>query len=377
MHRIYGRAHCTIIATGDNADYGLPGVGQRKRNQQKQYNFGHLKLTELVHLSAQFASSSWATRAWTYQEGYLSRRRLIFTDDGIIFLCNEMHCWETVFRKGLNGTGESSVEIVDHHTYRSMFPGFRARQNHMTYHTQMHLLMNYCERTLTFEQDALEACLGVFSAMDVTHYWGIQIRRIRQGLTGFFTMDLFWQNAIPAVRRPQFPTWSWTSCTGSKMFDFREKTTLMCRIELNLAGQWVDVADLARYSKGNFTDMSPSKTLRVTGPTLKPTWALQQNGEVHMSLPFAPGNIFDVITVHFDLADRSLTTSDDLLALIIEIPNRLYDRLVLLLIEPHGAHYRRLGVAQGRTVHFEREDRGFIFTSSWIQHSVIRTLLLE
>lgn len=39
--------------------------------------------------------SKWATRGWTYQEGCLSRRRLIFTEKEVLFLCNKLLVKET------------------------------------------------------------------------------------------------------------------------------------------------------------------------------------------------------------------------------------------------------------------------------------------
>ncbi len=38
----------------------------------------------------------WSSRAWTYQEGLLSRRRLLFTESQVYFQCMEMHCWEGI-----------------------------------------------------------------------------------------------------------------------------------------------------------------------------------------------------------------------------------------------------------------------------------------
>jgi hypothetical protein len=35
-------------------------------------------------------SASWFERGWTYQEGVLSRRRLMFTENQVCFQCEEM-----------------------------------------------------------------------------------------------------------------------------------------------------------------------------------------------------------------------------------------------------------------------------------------------
>ena len=42
------------------------------------------------------AKSKWNTRAWTYQEALLSRRRLVFTPRQVYFQCRGMHCVESI-----------------------------------------------------------------------------------------------------------------------------------------------------------------------------------------------------------------------------------------------------------------------------------------
>ncbi|KAK2613145.1 hypothetical protein N8I77_000072 [Diaporthe amygdali] len=82
MHLIYGNAVLTLIAAaGKNSDYGLPGVGSRERAEQNSLSIGNkLYIRTFPHASQTFKASKWATRGWTFQEGLLSKRRLIFTD---------------------------------------------------------------------------------------------------------------------------------------------------------------------------------------------------------------------------------------------------------------------------------------------------------
>ena len=372
MDHIYSQAHFTIIAPADNANYGLPGVGLRKRRQAKHFEFGRLHFDEFVNLADEFTSSKWTDRAWTFQEGYVSKRRLIFNDHGLIFLCNKMHCWETLGHGTTGGIGEPFVHVVDHHKYLSLFPGIRQpiSKSH-----QSEAMANYCRRTLTFEQDALEACLGVLSAMNVTHYCGIDIRWRGHEFTGDFGMQLYWQNTEPASRRSGFPTWSWTSSTGNKIFDFRDKGSRTCCTEVNVDGSWVDTANWARYWEGDLTEHDSSKLLRITGPTLSPVWISDGTGDIQMSVPF--GADLDLVTVHFDCAEDCSNTLDDVLALVIEVPGgSCHDKLIFLLLESSGEYYRRVGVAVGRKTCFEKK-RALDFPSQWRAQTELRTLLLE
>ncbi|KAF1952774.1 HET-domain-containing protein, partial [Byssothecium circinans] len=95
MNSIYERAELTIIATGDDQSYGLPGVNMTPRRPQ---HTAVAKGINLVLASSNrrktILASRWATRGWTYQEYILARRRLVFLEDQVYFECNGMNCYE-------------------------------------------------------------------------------------------------------------------------------------------------------------------------------------------------------------------------------------------------------------------------------------------
>lgn len=90
MGRIYSNSILTIIAAaGDGPDYGLPGVSSRPRLAQVGVKINdEISLVLYEPPKDHIASSKWNTRGWTYQEGLLSKRRLVFTDLMVYFQCH-------------------------------------------------------------------------------------------------------------------------------------------------------------------------------------------------------------------------------------------------------------------------------------------------
>ncbi|RYO81239.1 hypothetical protein DL766_005330 [Monosporascus sp. MC13-8B] len=97
MGAIYEQAELTIIAAaGIDENHGLPGVGRTPRPSQwiAQFHGADVIWTPDPHYSIR--SSKWSTRGWTFQEGLLSRRRLVFTEDQVYFECKAMNCFESI-----------------------------------------------------------------------------------------------------------------------------------------------------------------------------------------------------------------------------------------------------------------------------------------
>jgi hypothetical protein len=90
MDVIYSQAVATIVSlSGKDASAGLPGAKQRaRRSQQHPVTISPWQLlAKLPELSVALRKSKWQTRAWTFQEGILSRRRLFFSDHQVYFQC--------------------------------------------------------------------------------------------------------------------------------------------------------------------------------------------------------------------------------------------------------------------------------------------------
>jgi hypothetical protein len=83
MSNIYGGAYLTIVAAaGDDLWAGLPGIrkGSRVALQQSVVVGGMLLASVQTSPGDIMRSTTWNSRAWTCQEGFLSNRFLIFTE---------------------------------------------------------------------------------------------------------------------------------------------------------------------------------------------------------------------------------------------------------------------------------------------------------
>ncbi|KAH9203601.1 heterokaryon incompatibility protein-domain-containing protein, partial [Leptodontidium sp. 2 PMI_412] len=91
MGNIYNNASVTIIAAaGSSPYYGLPGVSQMPRiAQPRETILGSTIVGFPDHPRESIQNSVWNTRAWTYQEALLSRRRLIFSEQQVYFECQK------------------------------------------------------------------------------------------------------------------------------------------------------------------------------------------------------------------------------------------------------------------------------------------------
>ncbi|KAH6611210.1 heterokaryon incompatibility [Trichoderma cornu-damae] len=97
MGQIYSRSALTlVVAAGHGIRDGITGVSVAREEQLSIQTESGLFTTSLLRPDLEVASSRWASRAWTYQEGLLSRRRLVFTPSQIYFQCQALHCHESL-----------------------------------------------------------------------------------------------------------------------------------------------------------------------------------------------------------------------------------------------------------------------------------------
>ncbi|KAK4675252.1 hypothetical protein QC764_512570 [Podospora pseudoanserina] len=102
MAAIYEAAEVTIVAAaGNGAGHGLPGIRDTPRRPQPHYTLdsGNVLISTLRDPRRDILESSHWTRGWTYQEGILSNRRIVFTEHQVYWECRNMAAQESIDTK--------------------------------------------------------------------------------------------------------------------------------------------------------------------------------------------------------------------------------------------------------------------------------------
>ena len=266
MDLIYRNSEITIIAAaGQDPTYGLPGVGQRNRSKQGCARIGkHILISALGDPRDLVKKSAWITRGWTYQEGLLSRRRLVFTDQQVYYECYGMYCCEALnfpLHEMHLKSGQSLQKSFCEGENIGIFP----REVGASPWEILERVEEYSQKSLSHASDILNGILGVLQAFEsvhqVGHCSGIPILPPPKTLarlatdaaesspwnscTGFF-IGLCWDLEGTSDRRPGFPSWSWAGWFGRISWEFNEVKYLRTDpgIKLRLELQDGQIADL-------------------------------------------------------------------------------------------------------------------------------------
>ena len=246
MHQIFSRAELTIVAAyGSDADAGLPGVIADTRGR----NYFQMELPEITVLirsgSKVFVAkenlgiamgenylhgSEYLKRAWTYQEGLLSKRVLVFTKSQVYFECDrctwseESH-WESseIDFRGWRAIKDPTpfdiwIDALDRRAYN---PGDVAKDT-TPRNSYSVLLKNYTQRKLRYDEDILNAFSGVLAMVKVWEktdvFFGLRTKLFGNDLL-FNMMSTsplrFIEKRAKRHASNKFPTWSWTSWRGA------------------------------------------------------------------------------------------------------------------------------------------------------------------
>lgn len=188
MDDILEGAVLTIIgAHGDDAMQGLPGVGSTARPPQPKCRLAGSGVTLVSSLGdpqLSIEDSTWYKRGWTYQEGLLARRRLVFTERQMYWECDGMLCPETLVmplehyhdaqqrrmcdfvRPGLlngaacfDGSWRAWKKLPRPDEEPSIMSVLRAADQHVVNYTKCHL---------GHDEDSLSTFLGILRHLDRT-----------------------------------------------------------------------------------------------------------------------------------------------------------------------------------------------------------------
>ena len=211
MGEVYGAAFATIILAVpfQGAEQGLPGLSAQRMPWQRVENVGRMKLaTTLPSLEMTIVTSKWNSRTWTFQEGLLSSRCIIFGPEQVFFECAEMACCESIREPDLEMSEKDHLipyrsrlrnPFLDTYDFNSLY---------------WRLVRDYTGRDMSLASDSLNAFsafTGEFERAGVKLRWGIPITLSSQ--------HLLWEHEPwgfrDISRRRGFPSWSWAGWQGT------------------------------------------------------------------------------------------------------------------------------------------------------------------
>ncbi|KAI1432133.1 heterokaryon incompatibility protein-domain-containing protein [Xylaria sp. CBS 124048] len=209
MDLVYEQAYFTIVAgSGTDADSGLPGVRDGTRSASRQIArqiLPDMKLVLRHTMQDIVAQSEYHHRGWTFQEYYLSRRKLIFIDDTIYFQCHEK-TWQEL-EDGLPIRSDPTTE-----------QGQALNKPGGDVYEQLGQLLNkYTTRQLKVPSDYVLAMAGVCRRVadyaQCSLLAGIPV-------AAFDWFLLSYPNKNGLARRDIFPSWAWSGWYGQVYYNY-------------------------------------------------------------------------------------------------------------------------------------------------------------
>jgi hypothetical protein len=225
MDEVYRGAELAIIASaGSDANYGLPGVGSISRKSPRSIQIRVDTLVDMSEhaFSLSLGGATWSRRGWTYQEGVLSRRRLVFMENQVYFQCAEMSVWEAL---------DIPLDLLHHETQRGSQrrepKTFSFRQCFRSVKKTRivdHHIASYFSRELSRPEDAIRAISGIFSYFNnvertvlmlsglplyVTHNSQLGPPTFPSAHAALLALGWYLKFSPQLKRREVFPSWTW------------------------------------------------------------------------------------------------------------------------------------------------------------------------
>lgn len=367
MGAIYSAAQLTIVAcAGHDPNYGLPGLDRGTRHFHMPYE--QVGFTYVIALptpaSLAIYNSVWASRAWTYQEGYLSKRRLFFTDDQAVLICNER-----VFTDVLGERSEEGVSRFEEThilgSANTMFP-HQGPGVSIGIHRVMDYLKTYSARALSYDSDALNAIIGILKTQSqhrrkpMQYICGIPYLAVDSPQQGV-CIALSWYHTRPCRRRPDLPSWSPLAWEGS--IDWlddlpRPLVPRDCQLALQIDDRFRDIEWFAEeHHATDYPDESErGHILRVMAytvelPQIVDNWQFDTGARTYEPcFVLAVDHATEIVVQPY--WDKVMTQEDpksSMLGLVFAHDLSVkafytYSPPMVMVIESHGDHYVRTGL---------------------------------
>ncbi|KAI5458909.1 heterokaryon incompatibility protein-domain-containing protein [Mariannaea sp. PMI_226] len=225
MNEIYSNARVTLV-TLNNPSYKsmLPGVAHPRALAQSPVEINGLHLVpRLPQLFEVEQSATWSRRAWTFQEGILSRRCLFFSQNQVFWQCRSSYQSEDCpddydhdASKRLQGRKANALERDTRNDPRMQFSAYES------------LVKQYSPRSLTYPADSLFAFTGILGALAESFGWKLASALPESALD----LALLWRPMFSVTMWPRplsgqttgptvctSPTWCWTAWHGDIFWD--------------------------------------------------------------------------------------------------------------------------------------------------------------
>lgn len=372
MDAIYASASLTIVsAGGEDSTYGLPGVGATLRRPQPFAQVGdYLLVSSLPDTATEIGKSRWNSRGWTYQEGLLSRRRLVFTENQAYFQCSGMHCFESMDMPLDELHVRATNKFPEHMNFGRAFPPVAAMNRPMDF---LKRINEYSSRSLTYDSDSLNAILGILRVFEkgdppIYHHLGIPLFGAHDGssLDGSwiltYSLSLVWDFGTASERRNGFPSWSWVGWKNWKQLklhinQFGERRQRHSRWRTNLqigiqseegtAVNWMKDSKLDLRALASSSQFINLKSRTATLGSLKVAvsghhkWRQKEDVRVSCNKKTEPDDNWKAIFLAtlYDPDDQTI---------------QKYEHALFLLLERMGDHYERRGVCRTDFVNYNR-----------------------
>jgi len=371
MGDIYSSAELTLIAAaGANSAYGLPGVGRDSVHLgHDDVTVGCLRfvtsyewdMTEINH-------SVWSSRAWTFQEGFISRRRLYFTDTRLFYVCDvgkEVYCDAEMSSKPIwSPLGSLSYSLPD-----------RGRPVNLG----ESVVREYTRRKLTFDSDALNGIVGVLNTLSkaespIFHTWGVTFGNSPCAIA------FSWFHKAPCLRREGFPSWSPLGWEGvvhhnyplpeiSRSFQIKvwdsSKYIELTQVKYNLHQQigvesleksrWLKITAKLGWVEIRYFSASELLSIDMSSVAVDELpYLIKPRAGFHVRVP--TGDDRDVYAATLPCWDSKLDLSLDLIRVPCALIPERHEapQMAVIMLRNHGTHYERIGYFRYTTMYADR-----------------------
>ncbi|KAH7084887.1 heterokaryon incompatibility protein-domain-containing protein [Paraphoma chrysanthemicola] len=410
MGKLYSAAAVTLFASsGSDPTYGLPGLRPNTRKYTYRYEAaGNNYLIALPgHSTMDIYRSNWFQRAWTFQEGFMSKKRLFFTDREMLFVCN---------RTILNESEHWDSEHGSQTRLRGAFPNVNGAEEADGMELALRLIDVFSPRKLTHQSDALKAICGALETLPLSrgypvfHLSAVPFTRAAHESLPSISLALHWMHTGPCRRRTDFPSWSPLGWDGW-VHGIAPQTPVVpadCSLALRRPQESIDLTLLTDLTNGLYDSekLQPTRILEITaymvsiplhfgtpldlpesGPSVRTVLPLDAARDLSIRVPVDSmdythaedtGPALGLILRSGEALRTARSSGSDIVVMLLKFQGNHYERAALFQVPTENYHrlYCEL-VVRSHPHPLETGDLDFVKESFlWLRHAKKQCILL-